>query len=231
MQRNIAGEADVAAAVGDLLPSAFDLLYTSLDGKQESHQVRGIAARTLVEHLHMLIQGSIEQADFSTVAPIEAREAWELRTFDRYSSREVSRDDLLTRMSSRLGDNVIAQVAVALIELRTDLILKHTGYLSIDGVGKIEAESRIEASVDVCDLAELFKIAHSEWPSSRRARKWFLRSVADRLILNVAVRAPCIYNVKIPEIVMREPRRISEEARLQGDEIITYDVLFGRPEK
>jgi hypothetical protein len=178
-----------------------------------------------------LIQRSIEQAELPTVAPSEAREARELRTFDRYSSCEVSREDLLARMASRLGDDIVAQVAIVLIELRTDLALKHTGYLSIDGVGKIEAESNNEATANGCDFEALFGINDFEWPSSRRARKWFLQSVADRLILSVAVRPPLIYHIKIPEIVMQSPNIISEERQVDSHEIIPYKALFGTPSK
>jgi hypothetical protein len=217
---------DVAAAVSDLLPSAFDSLYVSLGGTNEPRRVRGIVARTLVEHLHLLIQRSIEPPGLP--APGNARGAREFWTFDRYSSREVPRDDLLTRMSSRLADDVVAQVAVALVELRTDLALARIGYLFIDGVGRIEPESQSSAPLCTANEAASLWLAESSWPEGRRARKWFLRSVADRLLLSVVVRSPCMYRMHVPAIVMQSPPAAAEAGKFGVDESTTYEALFGR---
>jgi hypothetical protein len=220
-----------AAVVGDLLPSAFDLLYAAIGGTRAPRDVRGIVARTLLEHLHLFIQQSIASSDRPAIQSTSASEKRELNTFDRYSSNEATRDDLLARMSSRLEGQPVAELALALLELRTDLSLVHAGYLLIEGVGRIQPASDREAIArGVRETAASLCLTGPEWRRNRRDRKWFLRSVVDQLRLSVIVRPPCIYRMTLPPIVVSAPDQVTKDDSLDEDEVIAFDALFGKPE-
>jgi hypothetical protein len=193
----------VAGYVGDLLPASYNMLRTVLSSSDPDFQARGIISRTLIEHLHRLVQLSINQPSGLTRAAKPALDERHVDTFDRFSAQEVTREDLVAILSHRLNDESSAELALAMIELRTDLSLAHTGSLQLNGVGKIESSGNRDTVVHSVGAATaIFNVSGDEWRKGRRANRRLLRSLVDQMRMSVTTRPPCGYRITMPPVAL-----------------------------
>lgn len=187
------------AVIDDLLPAAFDLLYPAVNGYLSIPQARGIVARTLVEHLNLVVvnrtKSNLRNLEKGRRAEVEELS---VQTFDRFSSQYGTRSQLLERLTARLDNNALAaNIAITLVEARTDLMLSVISTLQLSGVGTLTFPAQIRGSVSEF-LTSRARDHDVREGRGLRSRRWYLRTFADQTLLATTNRPVVPYLLTIP---------------------------------
>jgi hypothetical protein len=192
----------------DLLPPVYDAIHEQVAGKVRESR-RALIVTAFLEHIHHLVQGTLRERTVGVENEISGSTPPQhslaeaplitIDTFDRFSTQLITRADAVDRVAAVVENDALADIAVALIEIRADLLLARS-QICLAGIGDVlarhdeinDAQAYAQwVAKRSNDLAERVCLGRGEW------RRRFQR-VGDELRLSILGRPPCGYRIHVP---------------------------------
>jgi hypothetical protein len=202
----------VETHISDLLPPIYDMLVQKYTSKVLLAPERESILHSLINSIQWTVLRQVREEKEKEGAPDYIDE---LRTSDRFTSKWMSRLEVVDRIeySSGLG-RPLAQLALLLIEMRVDLALVAGDGLSIESVCEIKSPYEDQGSTSphfsiedtyrrMCEILYYWEASEKSlvarlWPQSASRN---LSDTVEKMEVVASFRRPVSYNLKLSQVL------------------------------